>query len=233
MKVSEIDEKIKNLSKENLDQGNLLYLMILIEKKLNQIFEPVDLLPFSSLIRKLNLPEEQEKLIINYRNKLAHNIISEQELAKIKQELKLEFIPFILSISSDRTHMKPYEFEDIIFNKLKYFGNELGYRVIRNQSISIDKAKKTRLEIDAIVESDSESIIFEIKASSEKKIISVGINQLKTRLNIFGSRFGVLVLRDLFYEEIHEENYEILIIGELVMHRLPDWINKIKTSQKN
>lgn len=230
MKVSEIDERIKNLSKENLDQGKLLYLMVLIENKLNQIFEPVDLLPFSSLIRKLNLPEEQKKLIINYRNKLAHNIISKQESAKIKQELKSEFIPFILSISSDRTHMKPYEFEDIIFNKLKHFGNEFGYRVNRNQSIAIDKAKKTRLEIDVILESDSESIIFEIKATSKKKIVSVGVNQLKTRLKIFGSRFGVLVLRDLFYEEIHEENYEILIIGELVMHRLSDWINKVKIS---
>ncbi len=232
MKISEIDEKIKYLSKKKLDQGDLLYLMVLIENKLNLIFEPVDLLPFSSLIRKLNLPEDQKILIIKYRNKLAHNFISKQELRKIQQELRSKFIPFILSVSSDRTYMKPYEFEDIIFNKLEHFGNELGYRFIRNQSISIDKAKKTRLEIDAILESDSESIIFEIKASPQKKIISVGINQLKTRLDIFGSKFGVLVLKDMFYEEIHKEDYEILIIGELVMHKLPGWINKIKLSQK-
>lgn len=228
MNIQEIDKEIRRITDTDLDQSYLLYLMDLFEKKLNLIFDPVDFLPFSSLIRKLNLPEEKKKSIINFRNRLAHNIISKKELKTIKEELKSNIIPFILSISSDSNQMKTYEFEENVSNKLERFGNELGYKVIKNKSISIDNAKKTRLEIDAIFESDTESILFEIKASSKEKIIPVAIDQLKSRLNIYGSKFGVLVIQNMFYEEIHEKDYEILIIGELVMHRLPDWINLIK-----
>jgi len=228
MNVNNIDEKIKEILKGDLDQGNLLYLMVLIENKLNKIFEPVDLLPFSSLIRKLQLSNEQKKKIIHFRNKLVHNIVSQEELVQIKFYLKSEFIPLILSISSDSTQMKPYEFENLIYNKLKLIGDELGYEVIRNKSISIDKKKKTKLEIDVIFESEAEKIIFEIKASSKKNIIPIVIDQVKTRLNILGSRFGVIILKDFIYEEFNEYNYCILIIGEMQIHKLFEWINKIK-----
>ena len=228
MNILEIDEKIKKISNKELKQVNILYLMDLFENKLNFIYEPVDLLPFSSIIKKLNLPEEKKKSLIYFRNKIAHNIGSKKDLDEIKHELKSYFIPFILSISSDKDQMKPYEFEEKISNKLERFGNNLGYNVIKHKSISIDNVKKTRLDIDVIFESDRESIIFEIKASSKEKIIPVAIDQLKTRLNIYGSRYGVLILKNMFYEEHHEDDYKILIIGELVMHRLPDWINMIK-----
>lgn len=226
MNVNDIDEKIKEISKEDLDQGNLLYLMVLIENKLNTIFEPIDLLPFSSLIQILQLSNEQKKKIIHFRNKLAHNIVSKEELVQIELYLKSEFIPLILSISSDSTQMKPYEFENLIYNKLKPIGDELGYEVIRNKSISIEK-KKTRLEIDVIFESEAENIIFEIKAIAERNIIPIVIDQVKTRLNILKSRFGVIILKGFLYEELKEDNISILIIGDMQIHKLLDWIKKI------
>lgn len=82
--------------------------------------------------------------------------------------------------------------------------------------------------MDEIFESDTESILFEIKASSKEKIIPIAVDQLKARLNIYGSRYGVIVIENIFYEEIHEVDYEILILGELVMIRLPNWIKMIK-----
>lgn len=229
MKVDEIDNQIRKYLNKHLDRYNLFNLMVLIENKLNLIYEPEDLLPFSSLIRKLELPEDQKNYLIKFRNQLAHNVVSEGEVELIRKDLMSTIIPLILSLSQNNTQRNKNIFEEKISNKLKLFADDLGYNLIRNKSISIDDKKKTRIEIDVIFESESESIIFEIKSSSKRNFISVWIDQLKSRLKIFGSRFGVLVLEHLYYQEMQVDNYEILIIGELEMHQLPDWIYKIRS----
>ncbi len=228
MKIDEIDKKIINLSNKHLDRYNLFNLMVLIEAKLNLFYEPEDLLPFSSLIRKLELPEAQKNNLIKFRNQLSHTIVSEGEIKSMREDLKSAIIPLVLSLSPNTAHLNKYYFEEKISNKLKLIAEDLRYNFLRNKTISIDDKKKTMIEIDVIFESESESIIFEIKSSSKKNMISIWTDQLKSRLKIFGSRFGVLIIENLCYKEIQVDNYELLIIGELELHKLSDWIYKIR-----
>ncbi len=224
MELKEIDKRIKEFQEKTLNVENFMDLIYLIELKIRIIYNEEDIRHFSSLIKKVNFPDEIYKAFTNLRNKAAHDFISNEELQSNERLIKSIIIPSILTFPEDNLATRGINFEIKTINKLKSIGERLGFNVEIKKLIRIGTS---RLELDLIFIKNNINIVFEIKYAESDRIKDLGVQQLITYLIAYPTQYGVLILPKTIHEIIKGENYEILIFGiDMELKVLENWINQ-------
>jgi len=219
-----INREIKKIQNSRLNRENLYDLILLIEKKIQEISEIEDLKLFSSIIKELNLTEEDEKDLISLRNKVVHDFIKEEEI-KLKQEwIYHKIIPAILGYQKEEIIQDSQNIEELMLQELTSFGANLGFEITNKVLIPIKFGRSTYIA-DLIFKKDDHQVIFEIKGKKTDDLIELGIQQLKTILNANQSEIGVLVVPGSEYDYFGGYDYQILVFGiESDYKILEDWI---------
>ena len=92
-KINEIDNQLNRLKKAKIGRNWVLNLFKNIEEKIIFAKKEVDIKSFSSLVKELNLNQDDERELIKLRNRITHSTVESKELKAKEKWLKNEIIP--------------------------------------------------------------------------------------------------------------------------------------------
>ncbi len=225
MEINDFKEELEKLKNSNWAIHDFYNFILFIEQVVHKISEDEDLRHFSSIINELNLSKQDSKELIDLRNKVTHQFITEDEIASKREWIKGKIIPAISSYLSESKVIKFKATFGNINDKLISFGKEQNFKVEREHIISVGSMKFTP---DFIITKDKLQIIIEIKKKKDENVKLIGIQQLITYLMANNSKYGILIIPEIKYEFYEQEGLNILIFDITTDFKiLQDWVNSI------